>query len=177
MFLFFICNEALSAIGTAVLEASSLVRFDSVLLRFFEDFFEVINTVPVWAKFAFVGSYLAFAGVLAVYMKKNKKKMLRFSRKIRQSTKLSFQLLSATSLVLLFSAGSLPMTGLLYGVEIAVMVSIAIMLITLAILLAAVAFAPKKLFVTAGACIAFVLAAACFEIAVGVIDFIEKSPQ
>jgi hypothetical protein len=177
LFLAFICNEALSAIATAVSESSAITSFDSVFLRFSESFLKGFNAVPVWVHVAFLGAYLASSGALAFYINKSEVRRNRFTRIIRQSTKLSFQLLSAISFLLLLISVGLPMTGLLYGGEIAVLVSIAIMLITFAILLAAVAFAPRKLFVTAGACIAFVVAAMCFEFVVWLIDFIEKAPQ
>ncbi|PJE27163.1 hypothetical protein CVM50_17260 [Pseudooceanicola marinus] len=70
----------------------------------------------------------------------------------------------------------LSMVGALYGAGLAIFVSGAIMLIVFSILSAAVLIAPRKLFITAGACSAFVLAALFFDLAVWVIKFIETAP-
>ncbi|MEL7151763.1 MAG: hypothetical protein AAGK71_13580 [Pseudomonadota bacterium] len=59
----------------------------------------------------------------------------------------------------------------------AIFLSATILFFILGLLLAAVVYTPKKLFITTGASLAFVLAAVVFEIAIFVINFIESAPS
>ena len=100
----------------------------------------------------------------------------RLQENVRKLSKRLTAALVSTSLVTTVSATLLQFSGIFAGSEVSVLISIAIMFLILSILTAAVAFSPKKLFLTTGACIAFILAAALFELAIAIISFIENPP-
>lgn len=175
LFLILICKDAISAIAKAISEAPA-VNIDDGLLQIIKIVFKDLDKVPGWVFAVFMIFYVVMAFVASGYLTKNERRRtasLAFIRKISKNSLYIAFVLSSIFGILTFL---LTMVGSMYGAGLSILAAIFIIFVVLTILIGAIAFAPRKLFITAGACIAFVLAALCFEIVIFIIEFIETAP-
>ncbi|SLN70443.1 hypothetical protein PSM7751_03729 [Pseudooceanicola marinus] len=175
LFLAIICKDTLSTIGAVVLQASApefLLDAQDTLRKATQ----FINDMPRWTFAAFIASYVIFVGLFFRGFVKRGKNVDSLKRAITITSRVMVSTSSTAALTSVAVGIGLSMVGALYGAGLAIFVSGAIMLIVFSILSAAVLIAPRKLFITAGACSAFVLAALFFDLAVWVIKFIETAP-
>lgn len=174
LFLVLICKDVISSI---VYELSNMANLENSIIR------KIIVDMEIAFEFftslyGFLAIILYFGSGMFVffYTRKNpnqRKLILRYVRKMSGFGTSIFAAMSAGSLLYAFAWLS---DGSRNEAERDIVVAISIMFIIVTIILAAVAFSPRKLFVTAGACIAFVAAAMCFELVVWFVSFIENAP-
>lgn len=174
LFLVIICKDAFSEIGEALRVAAVSSNFNDEFMLRIREALDVVNSIPRAIFFAFLGVYLVSAGALAVFINRSSERRAWFERHVRKSFRYSaFGFASGTLFPVFYLFFSTADDGT-RGVGLAVAASIAIMFLILSILLVAVAFAPRRLFIATGACVAFVFTAVCFELVVALIHFIEK---
>lgn len=164
-FVVLICKDALSVIASAVLENAA----SGFIFNFLTRLNDLLINLPSWYYVVTFVVYTIFAASIYFSTRKNRNFYSLLMKSIRRS---NFTVLILISIGLILTIGAS-----FFSVESAILFAVSIMLIILLILFAAVAFAPRKLFVAAGAGIAFIVAALLFEFAVWLIAFIETAPS
>lgn len=175
-FLFIICKDALTSIGNSISNIETSKEIINKIKESIQTAYDIFNNIPSWTWFLIIATYISVAFFMYFYFTRSEKRRALFLVYSKKYT--IYNLIFFLSILLLFSIYFIIISVMdpSGGMEISLILSISIIIIILSIIIASIAFVPKKLFLTAGACIAFVIAALCFEISIAVISFIERAP-
>lgn len=177
LFLFVICKDVLSEIAISIVNAQVSVAesYPSKVKEWAAKYYSFTSSLEKSKIILILSAYIAMTSILAIYSFKNPNsavgRLMRKSIGIGSRTVTAF----ASSVSIISGVGS----GIFYNstsplIPSPVLAAISIMFLIIGIIAAAVAFAPRKLFITTGAAIAFVLAALVFEFVIGIKSFIDS---
>lgn len=176
LFLIIICKDAITSIGFALSAVAPDSRYDGALAKFASQIVSDLNSIPKWTPVALALAHSVATYAIYLYVRKSPSRSEKLAVWLQGVWRVALRSLAFSSAISALCVMYLATSGYIHGAGIAVVSSIAIMFAILAILSSAVIFAPRKLYITAGACLAFVAAAICFELLVATISFIESAP-